>query len=259
MTCFMEMIDEELHLKKPNSHVDPVSDVETNHPLDDVAHVIEQFEHENKGNVNIPSMTTDDPWLNKLVGNGTFIRQTDNPNPNLQGRFLLEVEDPDDEQVGSKFKAKQDVSYPSFNPEHLEMSANHCILPRRVVKLLEVLQNSAIIIHFPSALLRAALYFVAGLQWCLKATRGLAWHLGIVFVAVASQFLTLCMASESDAWLGTTSRHRVCSHHVSGHHRIMFAAFASQVMRYQVGEKKVVGDEIQKEVDGRLKMREYSM
>ncbi|GKB19187.1 hypothetical protein Tco_0853110 [Tanacetum coccineum] len=122
----MEMIDEELHLKKPNSHVDPVSDVETNHPLDDVAHVIEQFEHENKGNVNIPSMTTDDPWLNKLVGNGTFIRQTDNPNPNLQGRFLLEVEDPDDEQVGSKFKAKQDVSYPSFNPEHLEMSANHC-------------------------------------------------------------------------------------------------------------------------------------
>ncbi|GJX84459.1 hypothetical protein Tco_0335233 [Tanacetum coccineum] len=28
-----------------------------------------------------------------------------------------EVEDPDDEQVESKFKAKQDVSYPSFNPD----------------------------------------------------------------------------------------------------------------------------------------------
>ncbi|GKC16164.1 hypothetical protein Tco_1012946, partial [Tanacetum coccineum] len=110
----MEMIDEELHLKKPNSHVDPVSDVETNHPLDDVAHVIEQFEHENKGNVNIPSMTTDDPWLNKLVGNGTFIRQTDNPNPNLQGRFLLEVEDPDDEQckplLGMRFESPQQLN-----------------------------------------------------------------------------------------------------------------------------------------------------
>ncbi|GKE62735.1 hypothetical protein Tco_1513102, partial [Tanacetum coccineum] len=62
-------------------------------------------------------MTTDDPWLNKLVGNGTFIGQTDTPNPNLQGRFLLEVEDPDYEQVESKFKAKQDMSYPFFNPD----------------------------------------------------------------------------------------------------------------------------------------------
>ncbi|GJY93937.1 hypothetical protein Tco_0509719, partial [Tanacetum coccineum] len=92
-------------------------DGETNVSLDDVAHVVEQFEHENKSNVNIPRMTTDDPWLNKLVRNGTFIGQTDNPNPNLQGRVLLEVEDPDDEQVESKFKAKQDVSYPFFNPD----------------------------------------------------------------------------------------------------------------------------------------------
>ncbi|GJR01203.1 multidrug resistance-associated protein 5, partial [Tanacetum coccineum] len=43
------------------------SDGETNVPLDDLAHVVKQFEHENKGNVNIPRMTTDDPWLNKLV------------------------------------------------------------------------------------------------------------------------------------------------------------------------------------------------
>nr|GEY84229.1 hypothetical protein [Tanacetum cinerariifolium] len=112
----IKMIDEELHLKKPVGHVDSDSDVETKQPLDDVAHVVEQFEHENEGNVNI-RMTIDDPWLNRLVGNDTFIGQTDNPNPNLQGRFLLEVEDPDDEQVESKFKAKQDVSYPSFNHE----------------------------------------------------------------------------------------------------------------------------------------------
>ncbi|GJZ09902.1 multidrug resistance-associated protein 5 [Tanacetum coccineum] len=45
---------------------DSDSDGETNVPLDDVAHVVEQFEHENEGNVNIPRMTTNDPWLNKL-------------------------------------------------------------------------------------------------------------------------------------------------------------------------------------------------
>ncbi|GJX25814.1 hypothetical protein Tco_0232110 [Tanacetum coccineum] len=41
------------------------SDVETNHPLDDVAHVVEQFEHEDECNVNILRMTTNDPWLKK--------------------------------------------------------------------------------------------------------------------------------------------------------------------------------------------------
>ncbi|GJZ21533.1 hypothetical protein Tco_0558572, partial [Tanacetum coccineum] len=107
----------ELHPKKPVSHVDSDSDVEKNHTLDDVAHVVDQFEHEDEGNVNIPRMTTDDPWLNKLVRNCTFIGQTDNLNPNLQGRFLLEVEDLDDKQVEYKFEAKHNMSYPSFNPD----------------------------------------------------------------------------------------------------------------------------------------------
>ncbi|GJX04700.1 hypothetical protein Tco_0190616 [Tanacetum coccineum] len=107
----MEMIYEELHPKKPVSHVNSYSEVKTNHLLDDVAHVIEQLKHEDESNVNIPRITIDDPWLNKLVENGTFIGQTENPNPNLLGRFLLEVEDPDDEQVDSKFKAKKNVSY----------------------------------------------------------------------------------------------------------------------------------------------------
>ncbi|GKB93410.1 hypothetical protein Tco_0979547 [Tanacetum coccineum] len=44
------------------------SDGETNVPLDDVAHVVEQFEHENEGNVNIPRITTDHPWLNYTIG-----------------------------------------------------------------------------------------------------------------------------------------------------------------------------------------------
>ncbi|GKC93437.1 hypothetical protein Tco_1158879 [Tanacetum coccineum] len=77
----MDMSYEELHLKKPVSYVDSDSDGDINVPLDDVAHVVVKFEHEN------------------------------------MGRFLLEVEDPDDEQVESKFKAKQDVTYPFFNPD----------------------------------------------------------------------------------------------------------------------------------------------
>nr|GEU42094.1 hypothetical protein CTI12_AA159120 [Tanacetum cinerariifolium] len=90
----MKMIHEDLHPKKPVSHVDLDSDGETNVLLDDVAHVVEQFKHKNKGNVNIPRMTTDDPMA----------KQT-------------EVKDPNDEQVESKFQAKQDVSYLFFNPD----------------------------------------------------------------------------------------------------------------------------------------------
>ncbi|GKB58395.1 hypothetical protein Tco_0914581 [Tanacetum coccineum] len=86
--------------------------------------------------------------------------------------------------------------------------------------------------------------------WCLKVTRGLAQQHGIVFVAIAYRvsfysFLIyfvegcfiLCnwvtVVSESDMWLGRESRHRVCSHHISGlvklarasakHHDIVFA------------------------------------
>nr|GEX41873.1 hypothetical protein [Tanacetum cinerariifolium] len=77
----IEMIHEDLQRKKTVSHVDSDSDGEINVPLDDVAHVVEQIEHENKG------------------------------------RSMLEVEDPDNERVESKFKAKQDVSCPFFNPD----------------------------------------------------------------------------------------------------------------------------------------------
>nr|GEV10481.1 hypothetical protein [Tanacetum cinerariifolium] len=62
----IEMINGDLHPKKHVGHVDSDSHGETNVPLNDVAHVVEHFEHENEGNVNIPRMTTDDPWLNKL-------------------------------------------------------------------------------------------------------------------------------------------------------------------------------------------------
>ncbi|GKE21408.1 hypothetical protein Tco_1432920 [Tanacetum coccineum] len=86
----IEMIAEEIHPKKPVSHVDSDSDVETNHPLD---------------------------YIVMSLSNLNMKIRTENPNPNLQGKFLLEVEDPDDEQVESKFKAKNNVSYPSFNTD----------------------------------------------------------------------------------------------------------------------------------------------
>ncbi|GJR34996.1 hypothetical protein Tco_1210680 [Tanacetum coccineum] len=111
----MKMIHDDLHPMKHVSHVDSDLDADKNHTLDDVAHIVEDFEHEDDGNVNIPRMTTDDPWLNKLVGNGNYIGQTKNPN-GLQGNFLLEVENTDNEQVEPNFKVKNYVCYPSFNP-----------------------------------------------------------------------------------------------------------------------------------------------
>ncbi|GJU38926.1 hypothetical protein Tco_1191883 [Tanacetum coccineum] len=62
----MEMIDEELHPKKPVSHVDLDSDVETNHPLDDLAHVVEQFQHENEAWLSI--MLSEIPCVHAIAG-----------------------------------------------------------------------------------------------------------------------------------------------------------------------------------------------
>ncbi|GJZ00907.1 hypothetical protein Tco_0518336 [Tanacetum coccineum] len=101
----MKMIHDDLHPKKHVSHVDSDSDADKNHTLDDVAHIVEDFEHEDDGNVNIPRITTDDPRLNKLVGNGNYIGQTNNPN-GLQDNFLLEVEYTDDEQFESQQQLK---------------------------------------------------------------------------------------------------------------------------------------------------------
>ncbi|GJU81809.1 hypothetical protein Tco_1284174 [Tanacetum coccineum] len=62
----MEMIHEDLHPKKPVGHVDSDSDGETNVPLDDVAHVVEQFEHENEGKK--PKIVDDDECETRKQG-----------------------------------------------------------------------------------------------------------------------------------------------------------------------------------------------
>ncbi|GKC97467.1 hypothetical protein Tco_1167742, partial [Tanacetum coccineum] len=82
--------------------------------LDDLKDIVD-FEVEGEENVVITKNTTYDPWLNKLVGNGTFIGQTDDATANLGGRFIYEENDPEDDIVDPKFKAKKNICYPSFD------------------------------------------------------------------------------------------------------------------------------------------------
>ncbi|GJW54789.1 hypothetical protein Tco_0098874 [Tanacetum coccineum] len=83
--------------------------------LDDLKDIVD-FEVEGEENAVITRNITDDPWLNKLLGNGTFIGQTDDATSNLGGRFIHEENDPEDDIVDPKFKAKPFVRYPSFDP-----------------------------------------------------------------------------------------------------------------------------------------------
>nr|GEV51146.1 hypothetical protein [Tanacetum cinerariifolium] len=71
--------------------------------LDDLKDIVD-FEVEGEENVVITRNTTDDLWLNKLVGNGTFISQTDDATSNLGVRFNHEENDLEDDIVDPKEK-----------------------------------------------------------------------------------------------------------------------------------------------------------
>nr|GEU81885.1 zinc finger, PMZ-type [Tanacetum cinerariifolium] len=64
---------------------------------------------EGEENVVIPKNTTDDPWLNKLLGKGNFIGHTDDPTDNLGGRFIHNENDPKDDIVDPKCKSKKNI------------------------------------------------------------------------------------------------------------------------------------------------------
>ncbi|GJZ29452.1 hypothetical protein Tco_0574099 [Tanacetum coccineum] len=83
--------------------------------LDDLKDIVD-FQDEGEENLGITKNTTDDPWLNKLVGNGTFIGETDDATSNLGGRFYHEENNPEDDILDPKFKAKPFFQYPSFDP-----------------------------------------------------------------------------------------------------------------------------------------------
>ncbi|GJR97997.1 hypothetical protein Tco_0270171 [Tanacetum coccineum] len=87
----------------------------THENLEDLKDIVD-FEVEGEENVVITNSITDDPWLNKLVGKGTFIGQTDGPTANLGGRFIHEENHPEDDIVDPKFKAKKTICYPLFDP-----------------------------------------------------------------------------------------------------------------------------------------------
>ncbi|GKA51754.1 hypothetical protein Tco_0744950 [Tanacetum coccineum] len=117
MYDIMEMIQDQLALKDQlvkttfKCNADDVG----YENLDDLKDIVD-FEVEGEENVVITRNTTDDPWLNKLIGIGTFIGQTDDATSNLGGRFNHEENNPEDDIVDPKFKAKPFVRYPSFDP-----------------------------------------------------------------------------------------------------------------------------------------------
>nr|GEX65575.1 hypothetical protein [Tanacetum cinerariifolium] len=103
----MEMVKSYLqHQEKTDS--DESSD-ETFDKLEYVKDLVD-FQNEGEDLVDIPKLTIDDPWLNKLVGKGNFIGHMDDLIPNLNGRFNIEVDDPEDHIVDSKLKAKRSVT-----------------------------------------------------------------------------------------------------------------------------------------------------
>lgn len=92
------------------------SDNENQDTLDDVKDLVD-FQTEDESNVVIPKISTDDPWLNKLVGLGKFIGHMDDPIPPLNGRFMVEIDDPEEDDIDSQYKVKKGVQYPAFDPE----------------------------------------------------------------------------------------------------------------------------------------------
>nr|GEV60751.1 hypothetical protein [Tanacetum cinerariifolium] len=72
---------------------------------DDLKDIVD-FEVAGEKKVVITRNTTDDPWLNKFVGNETFIGQTDDAIANLGGRFIHEENDPKDDIVDPKDVSK---------------------------------------------------------------------------------------------------------------------------------------------------------
>nr|GEW66620.1 zinc finger, PMZ-type [Tanacetum cinerariifolium] len=82
----LEMINnEDANVYKSSSDLDSSDD--DYDPLDDLTDLI-NFQTKGDDNLDIPKITTDDPWLNKLVGKGNFIGYTENPKP-LDGSKLL--------------------------------------------------------------------------------------------------------------------------------------------------------------------------
>ncbi|GJV57566.1 hypothetical protein Tco_1458571 [Tanacetum coccineum] len=92
----LEMINDDRHCEDKSDS--DFEDVEKGDNLDDVNDIVD-FQTEGEENVDIPKLSIDDPWLNKLVGKGRFVGEMEDPIPGLKGRFVVEQNDPDENFV----------------------------------------------------------------------------------------------------------------------------------------------------------------
>ncbi|GJW91133.1 serine/threonine-protein kinase MHK isoform X1 [Tanacetum coccineum] len=110
----LEMINDDRHCEDKSDS--DFEDVEKGDNLDDVNDIVD-FQTEGEENVDIPKLSIDDPWLNKLVGKGRFVGEMEDPIPGLKGRFFVEQNDPDENFVEPKYKVQKDFQYPCFDPD----------------------------------------------------------------------------------------------------------------------------------------------
>ncbi|GJW58169.1 hypothetical protein Tco_0104900 [Tanacetum coccineum] len=75
------------------------------------------FHTEGEQGVEFEKLSVDDPFLNKLVGNGNFIGTRSDPIPPLVGNYHVEADDPEDEIIDGMHKADKGIKYPAYDPE----------------------------------------------------------------------------------------------------------------------------------------------
>nr|GEX22300.1 hypothetical protein [Tanacetum cinerariifolium] len=81
----LEMINDDRHCEDKSDS--DFEDVEKGDNLDDVKDIV-NFQTKGEENVDIPKLSMDDPWLNKLVGKGRFVGEMEDPIPGLKDDSL---------------------------------------------------------------------------------------------------------------------------------------------------------------------------
>nr|GEU96676.1 hypothetical protein [Tanacetum cinerariifolium] len=110
----LKMINDDRHCEDKSDS--DFEDVEKGDNLDDVKNIVD-FQTKGDENVDIPKLSIDDPWLNKLVGKGRFVGEMEDPIPGLKGRFFVEQNNPDENFVEPKYKVQKDFQYLCFDPD----------------------------------------------------------------------------------------------------------------------------------------------
>nr|GEV57459.1 hypothetical protein [Tanacetum cinerariifolium] len=75
------------------------------------------FHTEGEQGVHFKRLSTDDPFLTKLVGNGNFIGARSDPMPNLIGNYNVEEDDPEVDIIDPIYKVVKGKTYLVYDPE----------------------------------------------------------------------------------------------------------------------------------------------